>query len=112
MCKTSAPRPAMVRPEEVLMRSIVLFAFVASLVGACSGSSGGGGDDDDGPLMPKVIAGGGVANPGIAGTLYVHVVEVDTATPIANASVIVGSTTVMTDAQGLATLTNVTGPQT
>jgi hypothetical protein len=89
------------------MKSMVLIGLVA----ACGGSSGGGGDDTSG-VDPKVITGGGVTNAPLDGTLHVHVVEVDTATPIAGATVLVGGTTKMTDAAGLATFTGVTDPQT
>jgi len=85
-------------------------AFLLAVVAACGGSNGGGGDDGGG-VTPKLIAGGGVADAPIAGTMHVHVVEVDTATPIAGASVLVGGTTVKTNAAGLATF-SVTGDQT
>lgn len=88
------------------MKSMVLIVLVA----ACGGSSSGG--DDTSGVEPKVIAGGGVADGPLGGTLHVHVVEVDSATPVAGAAVLVGGTTKMTDATGLATFTGVDAPQT
>jgi hypothetical protein len=90
------------------MKSMVLIVLVA----ACGGSSGGGGDDDPSGADPKVVAGGGVTSGPLSGTLHVHVVEVDSATPIAGATVLVGGTTQMTSAAGLATFTGLDTPQT
>jgi hypothetical protein len=87
------------------MKHAIILALVLA---ACGGN---GGDDDDGPLEPKLITGGGVSSGAVDGTLYVHVVEIDTATPIAGAAVLVDGTTLTTDAAGLATF-QVSGPQT
>jgi hypothetical protein len=86
------------------MKTAILIVVLA----ACTGG------DDEGPtnVDPKLISGGGVGDGPLNGTLHVHVVEVDSATPIAGATVTVGDTTVTTDAAGLATFTGVTDPQT
>ena len=83
-------------------------AILILAVAAC-GTSG-----DDGPtnVEPKRITGGGVSDGPLNGTLHVHVVESDTATPIAGATVTVGETTLTTDAAGLATFPGLTDPQT
>lgn len=81
------------------MRNLVVIVILA----ACGGSSGG--DDAPDHVDPKLIAGGGVADGPLGGTLHVHVVEVDSATPIAGATVTVGEMTLQTDAAGLATFT-------
>ena len=44
-------------------------AFLLAVITACGGS-GGADDDDDGGVTPKLIAGGGVADAPIAGTLH------------------------------------------
>ena len=67
-----------------------------------------GGDD----VGPELIPGGGVADPGIDGTLYVHVIDEDTDEPISGAEVAVGEGTGETDDEGLFTVDSVEGPQT
>jgi hypothetical protein len=69
---------------------------------ACGGT-GGNGDDAPSNVDPKLIAGGGVSDGPLGDTLHVHVVEADSATPIAGATVTVGDQTAQTDAAGLAT---------
>ncbi len=82
---------------------------------AFGGCGGGAGDDDPGAVDPELIAGGGVADGPIAGTLHVHVVEQGSSTPIAGASVRIETTTPLlgtTAASGLASFDAVTGAQT
>ena len=77
---------------------------------ACSGSGGGGGDggggDDDGSSGGKLIPTGGVSDAPLVGTIHVYAVESGGATPIANASVHVGTLGGVTDSGGLLTLTD------
>ena len=97
------------------------------MLAACGPGSPGSGTDGgpNGPDAPPgsgpmLIAGGGVANGPIAGTLYIYVVESGGSKPIAGASVRVGAAadpspkTATTDATGLATFTDasLTGAQT
>jgi hypothetical protein len=67
-----------------------------------------GGDD----VGPELIPGGGVMDPGIDGTLYVHVIDEDTDEVISGAEVSVGEVSGETDADGLYTVEDVDGPQT
>jgi len=94
---------------------------ILCVLGACGGGGSAGGDgggDDDGGgnnQTPMLIAGGGVADSPIAGKLFVYVVENNSSTPIAGASVRIETATPMTattDATGLATFSGVSGKQT
>src|SRR5262245_49686273 len=90
---------------------------LALLVAACGG--GGGTNDDDagddgGDVDPVLIPGGGVTSGAIDGEVNVYVVEVGTATPIPQASVRVGALEALTNADGLAVISDpgLVGPQT
>jgi hypothetical protein len=63
-------------------------------------------------VEPRVIAGGGVGDGEIDGRLNIYVLDNDTKAPIVNASVDVGAKHGMTDAQGLVTFKDLSGPQT
>jgi hypothetical protein len=80
------------------MRWTTLWLFAA----AC-----GGGNDVD----PRVIPGGGIGNGAIDGEVNVAVID-DDDEPIAGATVRVGETEKTTDADGFATFSDVSGPQT
>ncbi len=69
---------------------------------ACGGDDGG----------PEIIPGGGVADPGIDGALYVYVIDEDTDEPIAGAEVSVGEASGETDDEGFFEVDGVNGPQT
>jgi hypothetical protein len=84
-------------------RLVLSSLFLAAA--ACGGGSGGDVD-------PAIVEGGGVRNPGVDGKMHVHVIDEDTDEPIEGATVHVGETSVETDATGLATFTDVSGPQT
>lgn len=77
------------------------------------GACGGGGNSAD----PLLIPGGGATGGSIDGVLYVHVIDGFTQTPVANARVQLGDrevtapVVIMTDATGLATFEDVSGPQ-
>ena len=89
---------------------------LALLVAACGGGGGGVDDtgDDGGDVDPVLIPGGGVTSGSIDGEVNVHVVEVGTATPIPQASVRVGALEALTNAEGLAVISDpsLVGPQT
>jgi hypothetical protein len=94
------------------MKTIITMLAVAAF--GCGGD-GGGGDDAGGGGDPRLIAGGGVADGPIAGTLHVHVVEIDSSTPISGATVRIEAATPLTGttaASGLTTFSDVDGPQT
>ena len=74
---------------------------IAFVLGAC-----GGGTD------PRVIPGGGIGDGDIDGKVFVHVIDNSTDAPLANASVAIGSETLMTDAKGFVEFGDVDGPQT
>ncbi|MEO8841166.1 MAG: hypothetical protein ABI591_03260 [Kofleriaceae bacterium] len=83
-------------------------AIVLVCLMACGPSNGDdvmgdGGPGSDGSGNGKLIATGGVSNAPLGGTLHVFAVENNSATPIANAAVQVGTLTGKTDASGLAT---------
>lgn len=67
-----------------------------------------GGDD----VGPELVPGGGVADPGIDGELFVHVIDEDTDEPLSGAEVSVGEVSGETDGDGLYTVEDVDGPQT
>jgi hypothetical protein len=100
----------------------MLLALVAAACGPGNPGAGGDGGAPDAPpgSGPMLIAGGGVANGPIAGTLYIYVVESGGSKPIGGAQVRVGAAsdpsprTATTDATGLASFTDagLTGPQT
>lgn len=69
--------------------------ILAVFLGACGG--------DDASLEPELIPGGGIHDPGIDGTVHVHVIDEDTDAPIAGATVRVGTVEGQTDAAGLFT---------
>lgn len=86
------------------MKKSCLFALVIA-AGAC------GGDDD--AVEPELIAGGGIHDPGIDGTVHVHVIDDVTDAPISGATVRVGTVEGQTDAAGLFTATgDLSGKQT
>jgi hypothetical protein len=82
--------------------------FSLSVILAAAACGGGSGGDVD----PAIVEGGGVRNPGIDGKLHVFVIDEDSDAPIEGATVHVGETSAETDASGLATFTDVSGPQT
>lgn len=87
------------------MRSNPVLALIV-LAAAC------GGDDGNTP-SPMVIAGGGITDPGIDGTVHVYAIDGDTDLPIAGATVRVGTLEGATDATGLFTAKgDLSGPQT
>jgi hypothetical protein len=74
-------------------------------LGACGG--------DDTGLEPELIPGGGIHDPGIDGTVHVHVIDDDTDAPLAGATVRVGTVEGQTDAAGLFTASgDLSGKQT
>lgn len=105
------------------MRRTGCVVAIVSMLASCGGGGGGGpnpGSPDAKAGTPSLIAGGGVADGPIAGTLNVYVVAAGGATPIAGAQVTVGAGsgaaphTGTTDATGLITFTDasLTGAQT
>jgi hypothetical protein len=76
-------------------------ALVTTLAAACG--------DVTKPAVPRVIAGGGIGDGKITGTLFVHVTDDDTRAPVSSANVRVGEASaanpceVLTDSTGLAT---------
>ncbi|HTJ41751.1 MAG TPA: carboxypeptidase-like regulatory domain-containing protein [Kofleriaceae bacterium] len=91
------------------------WVVACSYVFWCACGPAGGSDAPDAPggsNTPMLIAGGGVANGPISGTLNVYVVASGGSTPIAGASVTAGTHTATTDATGLATFTDLNGAQT
>ena len=84
--------------------------IIALALAACGPSStGGAADANTGPIAPKLVAGGGVANAPVNGLLHVYVVEPGSATPIVGASVRVEGTPPLlgvTDATGLFSFTD------
>jgi hypothetical protein len=64
---------------------------------ACAVLFGWGGDDG---VEPTLIPGGGVSDPGIAGSLFVHVIDEDDDAAVAGAMVLVGDQSASTDASG------------
>lgn len=90
------------------MRSLpLLLSALALAAPAC-----GGDDSTTPPIAPVLIPGGGVHDPGIAGTVNVYVVDADTDAPIVGAAVRVGTTDATTDATGLVIVSGVDGAQT
>jgi hypothetical protein len=87
-----------------MRKTHLVLALSICLAAAC-----GGGVDD---VQPAVIPGGGVHDPGIDGVVHVFVVDADSDAPIAGATVRVGATEGTTDAAGLLTVKDVSGPQT
>ncbi|HEY0250483.1 MAG TPA: hypothetical protein VGC41_03110 [Kofleriaceae bacterium] len=61
---------------------------------------------------PHMIAGGGVGDGAIDGTVNVYVIDSDTYEPIRDATVEIGSRDAQTDSTGLVVLGDVSGPQT
>ena len=110
------------------MRGVLGVLVISLLAAACgggstvSGTDGGpnGGPDAPPGSGPMLIAGGGVTDGPIAGTLYIYVVESGGSKPLAGAQVRVGAATAAspltatTDATGLASFTDpgLTGAQT
>jgi hypothetical protein len=79
------------------MRAIVVIAALA----ACGNDPG-----------PRLIAGGGIGDGDIDGTLHVFVIDNSTEEPITNAMVDVGGKTGTTDATGLISFADLSGAQT
>ena len=85
------------------MRSLRLVPALLLATAACGGDSA---------VEPAIVAGGGIHDPGIDGVVHVFVIDEDSDQPIAGATVKVGDTEGTTDATGLFTVKDVTGPQT
>ena len=61
---------------------------------------------------PRVIAGGGIGDGAIDGTLNVYVIDNDTQEPLVDAIVQIGSTRIVTDETGLVMFSDLSGAQT
>jgi hypothetical protein len=97
------------------MRTILLCISAGAIAAfaACGGDDGNKGVDAPASHPPpRVIAGGGIGDGPIDGVANLYVIDDATRTPIANATVRVGTVDGTTDATGLFVATGVTGKQT
>ena len=96
------------------MRSFILIGFCSLATIGCGNDSQPAGPDapTGNHPPPRVIAGGGIGDGPIDGVVNLYVIDDASRTPVAGASVQVGSLSGTTDATGLFVADGVTGPQT